>query len=121
MAKFHPHLKRPYHIKGLDPDKHMSRLSADIFVSDKKLIKLISPCMGLLQQMTQLFFASVANELRERNITYYTPENESRLINIIRRRTATLANRQTLARDVRGRVEATHSEAQRVIKLLDYN
>ena len=119
MAKFHPHLPQAY--KGLDPEKHLSHLSSTIWIEDKKLIKHVCPTMGLFQQMSQLFFASIANELRNRNITHYTPENEHKLISIIRRRTATITNRQAVTRHVRGRVADTHEEIKRAVQQFNNN
>jgi len=104
--KHHPGLRTPY--TGLNRDTELSRLSADIAFIDKHLIKTVCPVNGLLMQMTQLFFASVCHELRTKNITHYTPENESELINIIRRRTATLIDPKTIARDGGGGVEGAH-------------
>lgn len=107
-------LKLPYH--SLDRVTELSRLSADIAYIDKSLIKAVSPCMGLFNQMTQLYFAAIAHELRELNITHYTLENEQRLITIIRRRTATITNRKTSARHVRDRIKRAHLEITRTFK-----
>jgi len=85
-ANFHQDLDRPYQPLYLDFDHNMSRLSADISYADKKLIKMVCPKKGILNQITQLFFESICRELREHNITHYSPQNEQHFIQLIKRR-----------------------------------
>lgn len=75
------HFPNPY--ANLARWRDMSQLSANVSIADLKLIKTICPQHGLIVRMVQVFVAGIAQELRDRNITYYTPENAQQLIAII--------------------------------------
>lgn len=87
QANFHQDLDQPYRPLYIDFDRQMSRLSADISYEDKHLIKMVCPKKGILNQITQLFFESICRELKQNGITHYSPANERKFIELIRRRT----------------------------------
>lgn len=110
---YHQDLALPYQPLYLDFDKHMSRLSADIPYADKDLIKLVCPKRGILNQLTQLFFSSVCEEMKQSGLTYYSPENEQAFIAIIRRRTAPQPPRKRNDGNVGRRTKKPHSASKR--------
>lgn len=71
---------------GLCPIKETMQHSARVSLADITLIKNICPEKGLFTRMSQLFYHSIAEELRELNITHYTPENVELIITIIKDR-----------------------------------
>lgn len=78
------------HLDALpDPCKDLCRItrtiqhSACVDGEDIALIKKICPEHGLFTRMSQLFYRSIADELRKKNIKYYSPENVQQLFAII--------------------------------------
>lgn len=68
----------------------LSRLSADIPAKDKNLIKGVCPKRGILNQITQNFFDSICQNLRNNGITYYSPEHEQYLVELVNRGCTTI-------------------------------
>jgi hypothetical protein len=97
---FHQDLDQPYRPLYINFDRNMSRLSADISYEDKNLIKLVCPKRGILNQITQLFFSSICNELKQNGITHYSPDNEQRFVELILRRTTIKLTRKVNKRNV---------------------
>lgn len=83
MARHYYHQALPQPYEHLHQVRELSRLSADVSYVDIGLIKSICPKKGIINQLTQIFISTLANKLREENITCYTPKNESRLIELI--------------------------------------
>ncbi len=110
-------LPRPYADK--DKTRELSRLSADIPYSDKNLISSVCPKRGILNQITQVFFAALCANLRTHNIHHYEPEYESYFVQLInsaddhirqhRRRTASELVDQALAPDDGAGTTGPHS------------
>jgi hypothetical protein len=63
----------------------LSRLSADLPAEDKNLIKGICPKKGILNQLTQNLFHAIVTNLRANGVTYYSPEHEQYLVDLILR------------------------------------
>jgi hypothetical protein len=81
--RHHQNLPLPY--DHLDVVRDLSRLSADISYSDKALIKGVCPKKGILNQITQNFFASLCHNLRKNGLTHYSPHNEQQFIELVAR------------------------------------
>lgn len=77
-------LPNPY--QHLVKDREMMQHSACVSLADINLIKQVCPEHGLFTRATQVFYNSIAEELRQLNIKHYTPENSNELIAIIKRR-----------------------------------
>ena len=92
MNPHYPHFddRLPLPYLHLDSVRDLSRLSADISVQDKNLIKHVCPKKGILNQITQNLFASIAKHLRQNGITYYSPEHEAYLVRLISRGCSTI-------------------------------
>jgi hypothetical protein len=107
------HFPNPY--ASLARWRDMSQLSANVAIADLKLIKSVCPQHGLTVRMIQVFVAGIAQELRERNITHYTPENAQQLIAIVATRSrgcpTTQPLRQGLQFDVARRAERLRGES----------
>lgn len=102
-------LPTPY--ESADPIRELSRLSADIPFADKDLIKHICPKKGILNLLTQNFFHAICQNLRKNNITYYSPDNEHYLTQLILRGCATIeSTEQATYRNVSRRIEGTHTD-----------
>lgn len=113
-TNYHQDLPQPY--LNCDPDREMSRLSADITYKDKALIKLVCPKKGIFMQMTQIFFSRICEELRSQNITHYTPENEQRFLAIIVRLATPTTLGETAPRDVGTGTEGARPKPKRSVK-----
>lgn len=72
--------------KDHDQD-YLNKVSGRILPEIKTQISAICPDRGIHQIIISHFYSAIAAELKERNITFYTPENEQLLHDIIRRRT----------------------------------
>lgn len=80
-------LPDPYrHLTKEQKELQLSRLSADISYEDKELLKLVFPLKGILNRLTQVFFHSLVEELKQNGITHYTPTNADLVCRIIARR-----------------------------------
>ena len=80
-------LLNPYrHMNAEQRETNLSRLSADISYEDKEFVRRIFPAKGLFNRLTQIFFHSLVEELKAKNITTYTPENADEFARIINRR-----------------------------------
>lgn len=120
-------LPRPYSTS--DRLRELSRLSADIPYTDKNLIKSVCPKKGVLNQVTQCFFSAICENLREQQITYYSPEHESYLIDLIKsllehargykRLTASQSLEQAIASNDRERAARAHSDSPRAKQQLN--
>lgn len=121
-TNYHQSLPQPY--AGLNQDRDLSRLSADIPYADKELIKSVCPKKGVLMQMTQVFFHTIVTEMKRLNLTHYTPENENEFIAIIvgitqyqhRGLAAPELTRDTPPRNVRAGTKGTHTKTTRGVK-----
>lgn len=117
-TNYHQALPQPY--SGLNQDRDLSRLSADIPYADKELIKVVCPKKGVLMQMTQVFFHTIVSEMKRLNITHYTPENENEFIAIIvgitqykhRGQPTVEPPRNTPPRNVRAGTKGAHSKTE---------
>lgn len=67
-------------------EANLSRLSADISYEDKEFLRRLYPARGLFNRLTQIFFHSLIEELKQNGITTYTPENADAVARIIARR-----------------------------------
>ena len=79
-------LINPYY--GIEEDIS-AKATAVLSREDLSIIRGIYPYRGSVQTVLNLFLKAVVDELRAKNITYFTPDNEREFIEIIRRRTAT--------------------------------
>lgn len=122
MANKHYHQGLPLPYKNVDPIRGLSRLSSDISYEDIALIKKVCPKKGVIMQVAQIFFSTLANHLRNNNLTYYTPENEQEFINIVNgiteygRRTAVESPRETDTRNDGGGASEPCSKPKRSLK-----
>ena len=71
-----------------------AKATAVLSREDLFLIKGIYPYRGCVQTVVNLLLKSIVDELRSENILYFTPDNERRFIEIIRRRTSTEFDRE---------------------------
>lgn len=93
---YHQALPRPYSDPKFERD--LSNCTAWVPKRDKDLIRHVCPKRGILNQLVQNLFASIVTNLRDQNITYYSPQNEQYLIRVILRGcTAIESTQQTVA------------------------
>lgn len=78
-------LINPY--QGIDEEISV-KATAVLSREDLSLIKGMYPYRGCVQLIVNLYLKAIADELRENNMLYYTPDNERKFIELIRRRTA---------------------------------
>jgi hypothetical protein len=77
-------LFNPY--QGIDLEVS-AKATAVLDKADLLLLKGLNPQRGLIQNLINMFLHSLVEELREKEIFYYTPDNEREFIRIVRRRT----------------------------------
>jgi len=83
--RHHAALPLPYGPMDAKGAALLSRTSADIPAKDKNLIKSICPKSGILNQIVQNVFFSITNNLRKNGITYYSPDHEQYLVDLLLR------------------------------------
>ena len=69
------------------PRDQCIRINVDVDSADLHQIKSTSPTFGTIQTIIGRYVKSIVNELRKRGITYYSPENTAKFIELIVRRT----------------------------------
>lgn len=82
----HEYIKNPY-ADTEEPDE-LVRVSAMIPRSELALIKSVHPTRGVVQAIINSMFFALIEDMKNNNISYYTPDNERFLIENVRRRTA---------------------------------
>jgi hypothetical protein len=70
------------------PVVNLQTMSALIEPHDLNILKSVSPSKGILQNTVRMYIYALARELEDEGITFYSKENEQRLHDIVRRRTA---------------------------------
>lgn len=93
-----PIISDPY--ESVDPDQK-ARISADVSIADKNLIKCVHPDRGILQLAVNNLIFALSNDLRNLGLSFYTPEATTTLELLVRRRTSIDTSKEELLRYVR--------------------
>lgn len=76
----------------LNKDKdNLHRVSGYMSPEDFALLKAVSPERGIVQLLINLMMADIVEEMRNENLTIWSPENSEKLEEIVRKRTTNLA------------------------------
>jgi hypothetical protein len=80
-------ITNPYHdVK--EGDEGASKIATIIATEDLALLRAVVPKRGFVQAVINTLIYELAEELRDNDMTYYRPDNEEKICDILSRRSA---------------------------------